>query len=380
MRSRALDLRRPETLDWLIHSLNDDFPNALFLAVKDEYDLARYSREGGPRVLAVTTGSRSDLLKRFGKDAHLGLRGLGLELRGVHNLLEYLVNQSLGGTPFTDIIACYAQECGAECILFPSARANCGVKYEAGEVSAYWGWNLVDFIGSTPAEHIGHVYTLWHPQYFAESIQATFRLMPLEGRDPYPASVTNQLAGWAVEGLAQDNDDRVHIPRWRRYLEHSLRDFDLHKVLVERTKRRGFLGQYERKPRTYETLFDLRVAIINQETRLESRVLSLGGKSTDMRLGDYLARLCADVPALGNKPAPTVYSGSWFLLQSSEAATCILLCPCCGSQAFFRAVEIERAAWCERCRYGAIDGDSRWDAGEQAFEAIVEGMNQLRPR
>ena len=295
--------------------MNEDFPNAIFLAIKDEYDPVSYLRQDGPRVLVTknrgTPQGKRELLKNledkgFGKDAKLGLRGLGLKLRGVHDLLQYLLNQTFGGTTITDIIACYAQECGAECIVFPSARANCGLRYEGGEVAAYWGWNLVDFAGSKRAEHIGDLYTLWHPQYYAASLEATIRVMPLEGRDPYPASVKDQLAGWAVEGLAQANNKRVHLLRWERFLEHNFQDFDLGKVLVERTPRRGILGRYERKPRTYERLFTLRVDIINQETRLECRVLSINGEPTDVRLGDYLAVLCSEVPALANEPAPTV--------------------------------------------------------------------------
>jgi hypothetical protein len=387
-RQRALDLRRPEALDWLIHSLNEDFPNAVFVAVKDEYELISYRRQRGPRVLVVKNqGSpqgRRELLKHleddgFGKDTKLGLHGLGLELRGVHDLLPYLLNQTFGGTPITDIIACYSQECGAECVVFPSARTNCGVRYEGGEVAAYWGWNLVDFAGAQRAEHIGDLYSLWHPQYYATSLEATINVMPLEGRDAYPASVKDQLAGWAVEGLAQANNNRVHLPRWERYLEQNFQDLDLGNVLVERTPRRGILGRYERHPRVYERLFDLRVAIINQETRLECRVLSIHGEPRDMRLGDYLAVLCTEVSALAKEPAPTVYAGSWFLLQSLEPAAFILLCPCCGSQALFRTIEIERYAWCERCRYGAVAGESQMEAGARAFAAIDEGLDQLRP-
>jgi hypothetical protein len=47
-------------------------------------------------------------------------------INGLGGLLSYLVFDGLGGSPITDMIAAAALNYGADCIVYPSARVDCG--------------------------------------------------------------------------------------------------------------------------------------------------------------------------------------------------------------------------------------------------------------
>jgi hypothetical protein len=79
-------------------------------------------------------------------------------------------------------------------------------------------------------------------------------------------------------------------------------------------------------------------------------------------------------------PVRTVYSGGWFLLQSPDPMTFILMCPVCGtSERFERELDFARMAHCRSCRYGWILGEEPFDAGARAFEAVDFGLDRLWP-
>ena len=123
-RERAFDLRRAETLDWLMNALNEDFPNVLFLPDIDPADPDSdifYVKN------AATPDKRQQLVDTVPHPVYRGLRGIGEELRGLGDLLRFLLTDSLGGTPLLDFISTYIVDCGADCIIYPSARVDCGV-------------------------------------------------------------------------------------------------------------------------------------------------------------------------------------------------------------------------------------------------------------
>jgi hypothetical protein len=79
-------------------------------------------------------------------------------------------------------------------------------------------------------------------------------------------------------------------------------------------------------------------------------------------------------------PVRTVYSGGWFLLQSPELSTFVLMCPVCGTnERFERELDFVRMAHCRSCGYGRIMGEDPMNAGARAFEAVDDGLDLLWP-
>jgi hypothetical protein len=320
---------------------------------------------------------RQELIDKCPLPMHKGLRGIGEELRGLGDLLPYLLVDALGGTPMTDLISTYVLDCGADCIIYPSARVDCGVTYRDAGVDTWWGWNLVDLSEATSA-YSGHVALVPCPAAKYCKVHMTVIVDPLYAGESFPSTV-KALRGWAAEGLVQHTTSTLHARRWMTYFRES-HNVEFPELEVERTERKGRLGRYPRKPMKYSSALSLRVDLINQEIRLESAVLSEAGEPVDEPrcLGDYLAMLCKDAALFGSARVPTVYSGSWFLLQSRTQTSFTLLCPCCGTQAQFDGeIDLARMAWCQSCRYGAYDDQDPLDAGADVLKAVDEGLAML---
>ncbi len=181
---------------------------------------------------------------------------------------------------------------------------------------------------------------------------------PLDPQDPHPSTVA-ALRSWAAEGLGHHTTSALHARRWITNFE-SDREMRFPAIEVARTTRKGRFRRYPRKPKPYESALGLRVDLINQDVRLESAV-------------------CRHSAFLGSTAIPTVYSGSWFLLQSEAETSFTLVCPCGGTRARFdRELDFTRMAWCQSCRYGAVPGEGPLEAGARAFEAVDEGVDALQ--
>ena len=249
--------------------------------------------------------------------------------------------------------------------------------YRDGEVDSWWGWNVVD-LEDAASVYSGHLAMVSCPTAKYSGTQMTVFLDPLDPQDPYPSTVA-AFRGWAAEGLGHHTTSVIHARRWITKFE-SDKEVRFPALEVERTTRKGRLRMYPRRPRSYDSALSLRVDLINQDVRLESAVLSEAGEplSEPRRLGDYLAMLCRASPFLDSTAVPTVYCGSWFLLQSQAVTSFTIICPCCGTHAHFdRELDFTRIAWCQSCRYGAVLGEDPLEAGARAFEAVDEGVDAL---
>jgi len=376
-RVHAFDLRRPETLDWLISALNDDFPNAAFPRISDddlEQDLTWF-------VPDITTPARRDhLLTGMSLPMSRGLRGIDQALDGIGDLLAYLLNPSLGGTHVTDMIATCVLESGADCIIYPSARVDCGVSYSLNAPDAWWGWNLVDLSGAT-SQYTGCLVCIGRPERFYGWPDFTLLLDQIDSAEPSTTALAGRLNGWAVDGLTQNTETAIHTRRWLRALERSAMNVES-ALDVERTARRGRHGERARKPKRYERLSHLRAELACQNIRLTSQMLAIDERpGRGLSVGEFLAHLCSKIPLYGSDvPVRTVYSGGWFLLQSPGLTTFILLCPVCEtSERFERELDFHRMAHCRSCGYGRILGEDPGDAGARAFEAVDDGLDLLWP-
>lgn len=372
-RQRAFDLRRAEALDWLIQTLNEDFPNALFM------DIDPHDTEAEMMYIETVNSleQRQKLIDQLPLPLSKGLHGINTPLGGLADMLSYLLTETLGGSPMLDIISALALRSGADCIVFPSARVDCGVAYCGGEIESWWGWNLVDLAGAT-SSYTDRVVLVACPEAKYTRSEMTVVVDSLDPKEPYPVRVSDMRL-WAAEGLSQHTMDILHTRRWIEHL-NGHHDIGIPILEVERTFRKGRFSQYQRKPKRFRDLSALRSALVNQEIRLESRVLVIDGNTIEHPgpLGDFLAQLCAQGAFLNSESRSTVYCGSWFLLQSPTITSYILLCPCCGArQRIEGTIDFQRIACCSSCRYGHIAGQPSDEAGAQALEAIDIGMGML---
>ena len=67
---------------------------------------------------------------------------------GFCEMLPALLSAELGGTVETDMIGSYLRACGADALIFPSARYNGWVRFRGDELADFNGWNLVDYRGA----------------------------------------------------------------------------------------------------------------------------------------------------------------------------------------------------------------------------------------
>jgi len=79
-------------------------------------------------------------------------QGYGVDLTGIDGwraLLPIICGPSHGGNAMTDLFAAFLRRMGCEGIIYPSARSDHGVIFEAGRLVHHWGWHLVDYRGSS---------------------------------------------------------------------------------------------------------------------------------------------------------------------------------------------------------------------------------------
>jgi hypothetical protein len=63
-------------------------------------------------------------------------------------LLPSLLAQTSGGTGFTNIVGTWLRRLSVNGLVFPSARTDCYVDIQNGQVTAFEGWNFVSYEGS----------------------------------------------------------------------------------------------------------------------------------------------------------------------------------------------------------------------------------------
>lgn len=103
---KVIDLRKPETREWLIRVLQGD------------------SKQSGIEVI--------------GDWAPKGLTSFEL-------LMPTLMFPELGGNDFTTLLGTWFVSLGADALIYPSARSNARVEIEHGELKTTYGWNLLDY-------------------------------------------------------------------------------------------------------------------------------------------------------------------------------------------------------------------------------------------
>ncbi|MEM7774444.1 MAG: hypothetical protein AAF732_02460 [Pseudomonadota bacterium] len=67
-------------------------------------------------------------------------------------VLQLILGRSRGGNVVTDLIGAYLRRFGVAGMIFPSARADCLLRYEGPDVAQSFGWNFVDYEGAPPLQ------------------------------------------------------------------------------------------------------------------------------------------------------------------------------------------------------------------------------------
>ena len=119
---RCLDLRFPDAREWLIR---------LFTNPPD--------------------GLHGDSLRVLANTHRFDLRTATEWLR----LLPVLIARTTGGNPLTDIVGAYLRFFGCDALVFPSARNDFYVAFSHGRLASTSGWNLVNYRGLDPVDHVG---------------------------------------------------------------------------------------------------------------------------------------------------------------------------------------------------------------------------------
>jgi hypothetical protein len=137
------------------------------------------------------------------------------------DLIRYLVNSPLGGTPMTELISACAIEQGCDGLVYPSARADCGITYEAdGLHTSFWGWNIVDLLQAPHLRMQEYISICINPAEYASAVPGLITIIQPQGavkqsQDPMA------IAGWAAHGLGQTTVEFSRREVWRRRLARN---------------------------------------------------------------------------------------------------------------------------------------------------------------
>jgi hypothetical protein len=146
----TLDLRTPQAEHWLVEAVN-----------RDEFGF-RLTAERG----------------RFGDFVEL---------------LPHLLGPETGGNRLTSAVGRHLRRNGTKALVFPSARSNCCVAYEAGRCFEFYGWNLVDYRSAPDIRD-----TIF--------VDVTDTDLPLPMRDPSKAAdlpSPPSLGNWRINGVEE---------------------------------------------------------------------------------------------------------------------------------------------------------------------------------
>lgn len=353
-RNSILDLRERPAMRWLLTTLWETFPGTVFLDLGDDPEHGSSTHAAGPMPVMRFSGGIEGLeqLRKALQDpsaGEFGVRDCGLGGIPDHkypllNLLQYILNPGLGGTPIDDIIAELLIAMGVDCLIYPSARHDCGVYYDGEHVVANLGWDIVDFSEASlaqPGMSAFLVDRVGAYRNFAGHFEITSDPSAVGTYDPH---------GWHLHGLAAETRARVLRRLWETRLKRECVDFPLEgHVVFERTPWRSYTsGEKSRKPRAFRSWFDLRLALITGEVRLTSVTVDAPGTQAGTMLGEYMVTLSDQHDLWGNGVTATAYEeDDPFLVQQTPDGGG-LICPACGDVA---ELSLERMQACLRCGF-----------------------------
>ena len=123
-----------------------------------------------------------------------------------YTMLPTLVAPQLGGSEATSLIGSYLRTCGAQGLVYPSARFNTYVQVRDGSIIDYNGWNLVDY-RNAPCSHLpAFDEGLFRPERGSTTVE-----IPANGDPRYgPGS-------WKLRRVMEKTEMR-HLAELKRYI------------------------------------------------------------------------------------------------------------------------------------------------------------------
>lgn len=316
---RILDLRQKAAMEWLLSLLWKQSPGVVFVHESGVMP-GDPAEERAPLVIGLTK-EFEDLLRRRPHLRNVGLAGVPKHDNPLITFLYYVLNPAHGGSPMVDIMAAILRRFGIECLIFPSARHDCGVDYENGQVMASIGWNMVDYRDFTSTYTSSHCFVLEEVDRWKKP-RGLLRM----GQSNSKYGVES----WVVLGLCDETRQTHSELTWQLRLADRP-DMPLPQpVRVERTPWRGRGAASRNRPsRLFKKWRDLQIALIVEDIKPDGQLSELGEEAKSVAC--YMAGLSARFDLLGSGAARTAYeSGAWCLVQPGRALCHVLICPACG--------------------------------------------------
>ncbi|MCB2231717.1 hypothetical protein KQH82_13440 [bacterium] len=349
-RQMVLDLRQRDAMEWLLRILWEYFPGTLFLNVETNPPRELGDRNLGSALPPVRFMGDPRQLERVINSSEAGkfdIRncGLGAIFGNRHpflTLLQLILNPALGGTSVDDIIGELLVAVGVDCLVYPSARHDCGAYYDGSDLVAHIGWHAVDYssFGSSP-NHLG--------TYMIDDLESYLNILgSIEFFPSRHAEDPCSVDSWHLHGTAAATRAAVLRRAWQSKIELESTDFSLEpNVMVERTPWLSYThGNMNRKPRVFENWFDVRLAIITKEINLKSFLLNKDRERTSIMVGDFLVALSQNHDLWGSGITATGFDeDDSFLTQNNGD----IICPACGD--LDRQLTLLRMRRCLRCGF-----------------------------
>jgi len=245
-----------------------------------------------------------------------GLTTAGAEIADLTALFGYLLTPDNGGSPLTHAIGAALVQCGADAIIYPSAREDAAVR-RRGETIEHFGFNVVDLRGVAPREA-----TIWFIRF------PTIYGFYWHGR--LTTGDTEDGEEWSIEGQRHETLSRNKKYALVNFLEGNLGvlpglyEAEMPNLLVAPEGASSTARSYERPT---GVLSDLFIGVL---------------KATDQAWGfDWLEAFDFKIPSLGQwiayyagqakffawEPRAFGYAEGWLIDPSSGAPHCL----CCGA-------------------------------------------------
>ena len=347
-RKAILDLRYKQAMEWLVRTLWEYFPGVLFM------NLNLVQGKSGRTVDSVSPPMRfradfrqvQQLLNDSGAATYefknCGLGQLLGDADPLLSVLMYILNPALGGTPIDTIIGEVLVASGVDCLIYPSARHDCGVHYKGDDPVGHLGWNVVDFSSiRLSSQRMG--------TYMVDGVEV---YSGLRGHIEVSLSGTRRspfdIYSWQLHGTAMETRCNMARNAWQKQLDLECLDFQLDPAVVcERTPWHSYTaGNMSRKPRKFDSWFDLRLAVITKEVSLGSFMLDKDLRRAPTRVGDFIVKLSKDHDLWASGVTATDFDeDDSFLVQRNVG----LICPACGD--LTKQLSLERLQRCLICGF-----------------------------
>jgi len=317
-----LDLRDRSAMKWFLSLFWNKFPSALFLKSEDH---------NAPPDTVFLQGLNDEKIAEF-------LGALPPKLKNgalcdvetcvptpLLSVLSFILNPSLGGTPIDDVMATILRRLGVQYLIYPSARHDCGVVYDAaGDLKGSLGWNVVNYTDIDEL-HEGEGYVFTNAEKLSDFSGAPEMTLSSLSLDEI------SIGSWMVHGLAAHQREKMLANAWQQRLRRlELVNFDFeHPATFTRTPWAGYaVGKCRRKARTFTSWLDLRIALVSGEISLTSTMEESGNVIT---VGSFVSSLSEKHNLWGEPALPTLFDERfWFLAQKSPTKSIRLVCPRCG--------------------------------------------------